>query len=197
MSDEPDPKTVPDPLADMPEPLRLFRDMIAKAAQRYHAMGMDEQELLNTAVDAVSDALDLNVAYDHGPKRMMDQQEELVGLLRQQDERKRAETAANPALQMKEVVRELLEAAAATAPEGDTAAIQCQVLLRTVGPVIGSLKTTSRSEVLQMLAPGMSPEKKPVMAELYFTYDDIVTIAVQREVNVVQPRAAGKIWTPH
>jgi hypothetical protein len=101
---------------------------------------------------------------------------------------------------LRKVIDGMLIEAAKTTPPGESAAIQCQLVLRFSGPVMGALKRcelTDTDGLYQILAPAMTPDRKQTLAELTFHVDDIVAIGVQRDPSPIAQARGSSLFTPH
>jgi len=77
---------------------------------------------------------------------------------------------------------------AATVASTDTPALECQAVVRHMGPLTGSLSTTPEG-TLRMLVPTHpeGPKGPTVLAECFFDYDDLVSVVMQRDVKLEAP----------
>lgn len=90
---------------------------------------------------------------------------------------------------MKAVIDRLL--AEATRLDGDTPALECHVILRGAGAIHGALSVTPEG-TLRMLSPTQVPDNqgrpgamKAILAEQFFCYGDVVSVAVERPITAV------------
>jgi hypothetical protein len=93
----------------------------------------------------------------------------------------------------------LAEAAKTIAPT-ETPAIQCQVVHRHLGVVLGALRAVQIADVeglYEILTPAKTPDGKQTLAEITIHVDDIVGLGVQRDPSpIAQPRGSS-LFVPH
>lgn len=82
---------------------------------------------------------------------------------------------------MREVINEALFNAAPTDVEMTPPRIECQIVLKG-GYAMAGVLTTTPEDTLRLLAPGKKAGGGEVMVDHYFAYDDVLTIAIGREI---------------
>lgn len=93
---------------------------------------------------------------------------------------------------MRYLIEKLFSEAKSPLPD-QAPAIECAVILRSGKEFQGSLSETMPDDacpepMLRMLAPAPRTSGLVNMVEIYFSYDDVVAIAVVRQVSVETPR---------
>lgn len=87
------------------------------------------------------------------------------------------------------VLDELLNAQAV--PEGQSPALECQIMVRGQGAFAGVIAATDTMAVYKMMTPGKNTRNEPVMVEVFLAADDIIGVAIHRP----DTKPSG-IWTP-
>lgn len=85
-------------------------------------------------------------------------------------------------------------------PQTERPVIQCQIVHRHLGVVLGALRAVQLADVeglYEILTPAKTPDGRQTLAEITIHVDDIVGIGVQRDPSPIAQPGGSRLFTPH